>query len=136
MQNQKRLDRNAWQKEYRIKNKNSHTRIYEKTKSGFLVRLYRNIKSRTSGIQILKAHLYLGLEVLPKEEFYRWANESKEFHALFEVWQASNYERKLTPSVNRIDSKQGYFLDNIEWVTHSVNSQLGAISKYRKTHVN
>lgn len=102
---------------------------YEKTIDGFLMRGYRNMLSRVKGIQKLKAHLYLGKEILSKESFYKWANESKEFHKLYTNWTLNGYERKLTPSVDRIDSSKGYELDNMRWITHSENSRLGAINR-------
>lgn len=86
------------------------------------MRTYRNMKSRVLGVQWRKAHLYLGLPLLPKEDFYSWANSDPNFHTLFEIWTASGYERRLTPSVNRIRPSQGYVSGNIEWITHAENS--------------
>lgn len=123
-------ERIEYQRLYRKKNGNLCTRKYEKTPSGFLMRLYRNMTSRVTGIQKKKAHLYVGKTILPREEFYRWA-DSKQFKELFKNWEASKYDRKLTPTVNRIDSSLGYQLDNIEWLTHSENSRLGALSKMK-----
>lgn len=123
---------NEKQRDYRRKNGNSITRNYEKTKNGFLMRLYRNMKSRTSGVQKQKFHLYKGCSLLPRNEFYNWAKSSEVFHELFHLWEISEYERRLTPSVDRIDSSKGYSIDNMEWVTHSENSRRGAVSKHRQ----
>lgn len=103
---------------------------YERTKKGFLMRLYRNMKSRVTGVQRQKFHLYAGCQLLPKEEFYRWALESPKFHQLFSDWELNSYDRKLTPSVDRVDSDIGYVLENMEWVTHSENSRRGTLNKY------
>lgn len=54
------------------------------------------------------------------------------FHELFLSWEQSNYSRKLTPSVDRIDSSKGYYLGNMEWVTHSENSKIGSHSNIKK----
>lgn len=108
----------------RRRGKDTYTEKYEKTKKGFLVRKYRNMKSRVLGIQKLKAHLYKGKELLPKQEFYDWAFDSPEFHKLFKEWEISNYDRKLCPTVNRINPAEGYYLENMEWLTHSENSAL------------
>jgi hypothetical protein len=43
---------------------------YEKTKKGFLMRKYRNMQSRVTGIQKKKAHLYKDLYLLPREQYY------------------------------------------------------------------
>ena len=127
--------KNKWQKEYRKKTKNLCTKKYEKTPNGFLMRLYRNMQSRVKGIQKIKFHLYKGCELLPREQFYTWAKESKDFHKLFKTWVKNNYSQKLTPTVNRIDPNKGYTLNNMEWLTHSENSRLGAISTKRKMKI-
>lgn len=103
---------------------------YEKTINGFLMRTYRNMKSRVTGIQKLKAHLYLGKELLPKEDFYNWSKNNLQFQNLYKNWVINNYDQKLSPSINRIDPNIGYRLDNIEWITHSMNSKLGTLSRY------
>ena len=123
-----------WQRNNRKENGNMSTRKYEKTINGFLMRLYRNMQSRVNGVQKAKYHLYEGKTLLPKEDFYKWANNSEIFHSLFDIWEQSNYDRKLTPSVDRVDSNKGYELGNMRWVTHSENSRLGAISIKRKVY--
>ncbi len=108
---------------YRERTNNKSTKKYEKTKKGFLMRCYRNMQSRVSGVQKLKSHLYAGKSILPREDFYIWSLDNDDFHRLFSDWEASSYSRKLSPSINRVDSKNGYDLDNMEWVTHSENSR-------------
>jgi len=122
----------ARQREQRRLSGNSHTKKYEKTVNGFLMRLYRNMQSRVTGVQKAKFHLYEGKRLLNREDFYNWAKSSTKFHILFNEWEKSGYERKLSPSVDRIDSSRGYEMDNMEWVTHSENSRRGAISKARQ----
>jgi hypothetical protein len=123
---------NATQKVYRSKNNYLKTKKYEKSKKGFLVRCYRNMKSRVLGIQKLKYHLYGGLEILNKKDFYAWSIDNKNFNLLFTNWEKSNYLKKLTPSIDRIDSSKGYVLKNMQWITHSENSRRGSLSKKRK----
>lgn len=124
--------RNSDQRKQRAQNKNKYTSKYEKTERGFLMRLYRNMKSRVSGIQKEKLHLYENRELIEKEDFYIWAIESQRFHTLFLNWAGSSYDRKLTPSVDRVDSSRGYTTDNMEWVTHSENSSRGARNRHDK----
>lgn len=107
---------------------------YEKTISGLLMRKYRNMLSRVKGIQKLKAHLYHDKEILQKKDFYDWANKSERFHTLYNIWKQSGYDRKLSPSVDRVDSSKGYTIDNMRWITHSENSKLGAISGHKNKH--
>jgi len=127
-----REEKNARQREYRHANGNASTNKYERTKYGKLMRIYRNMKSRIEGVQKLKHHLYVGKYLMPKDEFYAWAVMSADFHRLFREWEESGYDRKLAPSVDRVDSSIGYRTWNMQWVTHSENSRRGAVSKRRQ----
>lgn len=120
---------NEKQRIYRQKNNNLVTKKYEKTKKGFLMRMYRNMKSRVNGIQKLKLHLYEGKEILDKDTFYLFANTNTDFHRLFNDWELSNYDRKLTPSIDRINTELGYTLFNIRFITHSENSRRGGLNR-------
>ena len=111
-------------------NGNSDTKKYEKTLNGFLMRTYRNMQSRVSGVQHLKAHLYLGKEILSRELFYAFSKQDITLLQLFSQWEQSGYVRKLTPSIDRKITSQGYTLENIQWITHSENSRKGAISRH------
>lgn len=122
----------AKQRAYRKATGNAATKKYEHTKHGKLMRNYRNMKSRIEGVQWLKAHLYAGKSLLPKDEFYAWAMECNSFHRLYQEWVESDYDRKLAPSVDRKDSRLGYEVGNMEWVTHSENSRRGAVSRFRR----
>ena len=123
---------NAYVREYRKRTGNAATKKYEKTINGLLMRKYRNMKSRVSGIQKQKSHLYEGKSLLDKEFFYDWALGSADFHKLYKDWVDSDYDRKLCPTVDRIDSSKGYVIGNMEWVTHSENSRRGSLSRFNK----
>jgi hypothetical protein len=110
------------------------SKLYEKTPKGFLMRTYRNMQSRVTGVQKKKAHLYKGLAILPRDDFYAWAWDNSEFWRLYKQWSATDYDRRLSPSINRIDTNKGYTIGNIEWLTHSVNSSLGGMSLKRKSN--
>jgi hypothetical protein len=117
---------------YNLRTSYAAYKKYEKTPNGFLMRMYRNMKSRITGVQAAKFHLYAGKSLLDKEEFYEWAKNSPKFWELYEAYKNDNYNRKLAPSVDRINSSLGYCVENMEWVTHSENSRRGAISEARK----
>jgi hypothetical protein len=123
--------RNERTRIYRLNNNNLWTRNYEKTKKGFLVRMYRNMTSRVDGIQKKSIHLYGGLDILPKDEFYEFAFNDSEFHRLFKQWEDSLYQRRLCPSIDRIDAKFGYVLGNIQFLTMSENSSKTSRRKYK-----
>jgi hypothetical protein len=105
-------------------------RKYWKTAKGKLMMTYNNMNRRVKGIQKKKAHLYEGLELLSRDDFYSWSLKSLGFEVLYNDWVLSNYDRKLSPSIDRVDSSKGYNLSNMRWVTHSENSRLGSISKH------
>jgi hypothetical protein len=127
-----REEKNRHQREQRALNGNIHTKKYEKTPKGFLVRTYRNMLSRVNGVTKHKNHLYLGLEILDKKDFYIWSLLNFDFNYLFTKWEESGYKRILTPSIDRIDSSKGYTLDNMQWITFSENCKRGANSRFNK----
>lgn len=112
------------QRERRKATGNATTKKYERTKNGKLMRTYRNMKSRVEGILKKKKHLYEGLPILPKEDFYKWAKSSSEFHRLFDEWEKSGYKCGESPSVDRIDPNKGYIIGNMRWLSHRENSRL------------
>jgi hypothetical protein len=118
------------QQQYRKNTNYSVTKKYEKTLMGKLVRTYRNMYTRVSGILKTKQHLYMGLEILSREDFYKWSLENKDYMALHKDWVDSGYDRKLSPSIDRINVSKGYVLENIRWVTHAENSRLGSVSRW------
>jgi len=124
--------RNLIQKNYRRLTKNLSSKKYEKTKKGFLVRLYRNMQSRVTGVKKDQFYLYAGCRLLDRKDFYRWAENNEEFHRLFAAWEASGYELRSTPAVSRIDTHYGYELWNMEWVTQSETSRRGAMNRWNK----
>lgn len=126
----------AEQRARRKANGNADTKKYEKTVNGFLMRLYRNMQSRVTGVQAAKYHLYKDKELLSREDFYSWAHASPEFLPMYTIYVESGYNQKLAPTVDRRESCRGYTTDNMRWLTHSENSRLGAISRYGRTKTN
>lgn len=91
---------------------------YNRTKRGFLVNKYAGMLYRVNSH---KKKYYFGLPILSKEAFYEWSFNSKTFHELWDLWVDSNYDRRFTPSVDRIIPSEGYVLKNIEWISNSKN---------------
>ena len=120
------------QRENRALTNNSATKKYEKTKNGKLMRCYRNMQSRVFGIQKNKSHLYQGKEIMSRKDFYEFSINNKQFNELYDAWVSAEFSRKLCPSIDRIDVSRGYTIDNVRWITHSENSRLGAMSRYKK----
>ena len=101
---------------------------YWKTRNGKLMMTYNNMNRRVRGY--VKSHIYKDLELLSREDFYNFSLCGEVYHKLYEDWVNSEYDRKLSPSIDRIDSSKGYVLGNIQWITHSENSRLGSISRW------
>ncbi len=70
--------------------------------------------------------IYLGKPILPKDVFLNWSKNHPEFLRLYKRWVNCDFDRKLTPTINRINSAKGYTLDNIEWMTNSQNCGLSS----------
>ena len=99
--------------------------------NGFLGTLYsqmdKRVKGKVHGFTAKRVeHLYLGLPILPRDAFLNWAKNHPDFLALYKRWFSNDFDRKLTPSVNRMNSNKGYVLGNIEWMTTSQNCALSS----------
>ena len=110
------------QRERRKATGNAATHKYERTKKGKLMRTYRNMLSRVDGVLKKKRHLYEGLPILSRDDFYEWAIACPEFHVLYDAWVASGYKCGESPSVDRINADEGYLIGNMQWLTHRQNS--------------
>lgn len=119
----------ARSEEYKRKNK-IYRKLYEKTLQGYLMRTYRNMKSRVLGIN--KPHLYKGLGILSKEEFYAWSKRDTSFNELHLFWTKIGYDPESSPSIDRIDPTKGYILSNMRWITKYENSANGLKTRYAK----
>lgn len=101
--------------------KRACTKYERKSKKGFLMRAYRNMQSRVTGVQSKKHHLYEGKELLSREDFYRWSLADPDFNRLFDAWLAEGHPRRTCPSIDRENAALGYSFGNIRWITFSAN---------------
>lgn len=99
------------------------------TINGFLSKLYSNMHSRVQGKTAHDRGRWKGKSIMPKDVFLVWAKNHSDFLALYKRYAQAKFDRRLAPSVNRMDSKKGYSLDNIEWVTNSQNCALASVSR-------
>lgn len=63
------------------------------------------------------------------ERDIHYAMSSGEFLVMFKTWEFNKYDRRLCPTVDRINPELGYILENMRWLTHSENSRLGSIHR-------
>lgn len=100
--------------------------------TSFLSALYTTIARRTRGDATKRPDLYRGLPIMPKEVFMSWAKNHPDFLRLYKQWVTADFDRRLTPSLNRMNSSRGYTLDNVNWLTNSQNSGLSGSVRQAK----
>lgn len=103
---------------------------YEKKRQKSINRIlshrYSGIKSRVEG-RATRRYYVEGKPMLTKQEFYSWYKDREtEFMEIYKIWESNDYKNKFAPSIDRIDNKKGYTVDNMRWVTKSFNSSKGA----------
>lgn len=99
-----------------------YQRLYRRTKFGLLANKYSQMAKRVRGLDN-RGKYYLGLSIVTRIEFYKWALKNQIFHKLFNNYKKSNWKLRLAPVVDRIDSYKGYVFGNIRFVTFSANSR-------------
>lgn len=100
--------------------KNYDLKRYRKNFTRLLKHKYRGMYERVNGIRSIRNSL--GKELCSYAEFIDWFNKNKkQFIKLYKKWEKSGFERKLSPSIDRIDSSKGYSIDNIQWLALTDN---------------
>lgn len=117
-----------WEKNNRSK-RNEIVKRYKRTLKGMILDRFKEMRCRVEGKRPKGKHRYEGLPICEKEDFLNWSLSSLELLNLYNQWVKSDYKRSLSPSVDRINSSDGYLLNNIRWITQSENSSLGGKNK-------
>ena len=96
---------------------------YFHTLDGCIHRMYNNIKERVTHVEYPRNAAYRNVRLeISWEDFYYFVKNNPYFARLFEDWVQSNYDTKLSPSIDRIDSSGHYTLDNIQIITSHENN--------------
>lgn len=66
---------------------------------------------------------YFGKKKCTREEFINRFIDDNIFLELYKGWQKSNYERGEAPSIDRINDKGDYTLDNLQFIKHRKNAK-------------
>jgi mannose-6-phosphate isomerase class I len=123
-------------------NRLTYAKKRHRTKRGFLLNAYSNAKGRVTGRKLRSAikqgnpvgslEQYVGLPIMEKEEFLNWATKDKMFNKIFEEWEKGGYKLVDSPSIDRLNTQDGYVMGNIFFSTHSENSRAGSISRWQQ----
>lgn len=87
---------------------------------------YNSLKDRCTKVHKvngIKKSVY-GKKYLTKKRWLKWCYEDKnykKFMNLYNTWVQSGFNRKLVPSIDRINNKLGYEEQNIQWLTLTEN---------------
>ena len=98
--------------------RNSQLRDYRKTKEGLISNAYTN----QIGSSKKRCHV---MPDYSQGQLTEWALKQPVFHALFDTWEKSGYEKELIPSFDRLDDYEPYTLSNIQITTWHENKQKG-----------
>lgn len=60
-----------------------------------------------------------------QEELISWGLSQSIYHTLFEIWETNDYQRELSPSIDRLDDYKSYTLDNIQLTAWRDNNAKG-----------
>jgi len=90
-------------------------REYSHTKLGLITRIFAN-QRQNSKVRQHPPPIY------SKQELKQWLFLQPLFHELFDNWKASEFDRMLAPSCDRIDDDLGYSLDRLQLMTFEDNS--------------
>jgi len=85
-----------------------NTQKYRKTKKGVLTNMYFHMKSRHN------ITFSLG-------EFHKRFLEDKKFNRLYSEWGKKGYQIQLRPSLDRINNKKDYTVENTQMLTWAEN---------------
>lgn len=102
----------------------NRVRKLKKTLEGYASLQYSRMQARVrgQGKSDYDREKYMGLEILSKEEFTNFVLSSKVYRGLWEQYVASGFERRLAPTIDRLDPDEGYTLDNMQIVPCFVNN--------------
>ena len=101
--------------------RNNFVRIFQHRFSG--------IKSRVLG-KSKRDYKVKGSKMFTKEQFTSWCYKKKNFDKFIKLhgeWKDGGFERRLCPSIDRINENGFYTIGNIQWIQQWKNT-----SKYRK----
>jgi hypothetical protein len=111
---------NYREKKDKYKAYDKHRQTHSKTR--IFNHRYTQMKQRVEG-RATRSYKVEGRELLSYDKYSKWlVAQMDDFDKLYDKWRDSGFERKLTPSIDRIINDGGYTADNMQWITQSMNS--------------
>lgn len=89
---------------------------YRRTKNGWLTESYSSQKSCSKK----RGHPPPSYS---KKELKTWVYSQSKFNVMFIEWEKSNYNKNMSPSIDRLDDEKPYTLSNIQILTWFENSR-------------
>jgi len=86
----------------------------KRTKKGLIKDIYLSQRSNAKSRG-------MAVPTYTKDELIEWMYSQRVFHELYDNWKASNYDKQLRPSCDRLDNLKSYTLDNLRVVTWREN---------------
>ena len=90
-----------------------------------IVRFAKNIYRHRAEITRRRKDVWVtGDEIISKEDFIDFCKDNEqEIRELWENWKEHDYNRQLSPSLDRIDNNKGYVAGNLQFLTLRANQQ-------------
>jgi hypothetical protein len=92
---------------------------YKTSKKGLVYSMHIKIRERTK--ENYRTPYWRGMEFIDKATFVSFVMLDSNFNKLYDNWVESEFNEKLTPSIDRINSDIGYVLGNLQIITNEEN---------------
>src|SRR3974390_1975749 len=115
-----------------MRNRKQHRlwmRYYRRTLRGFLDQKYTAMSRRIRGKDKNCVSTVKGLSIIPRQLFLSWAYQQPELEILFKQYKKANWNFKLCPTIDRINTTKGYEFGNMRFITQSENAKGAALNR-------
>lgn len=86
---------------------------YYKSFNGRIKKMYEKARTRTP----TKGYPTL----IDSQEFYELAAKDRTYKKLFKQWEESDFDIRMTPTLDRVNAKKGYIAGNLQFLTYTDN---------------
>lgn len=90
------------------------------------------MKQRVTNVATNSSKKYVGLPICNRSDFIEFGLHCPKFDKLFRSYKLSHGNRRKAPSVDRINNKKGYTLDNMQFLSVPDNRRKASIPRWVK----